>query len=63
MLMAKNPGTLMPAAPANRQIELLGAMKTSGYAALRNNPSHWRSIWPKVFVRRSIQVMAVSPYQ
>ena len=30
---------------------LFGAMKTSGYAALPNHRSTWRSIWPKVLVR------------
>ena len=42
---------------------MLGAMNTSGYAALANQRSHSRSIEPKVFVRCSIHVSAVSPYQ
>ena len=63
MLAAKNPATLMPAAPANRQMKLLGAMKTRGYAAFPNHRSHWRIIWPYDLVCRSIQSRAASPYQ
>lgn len=62
-LATKNPTTLIPAAPAMRQITLLGATKTSGYAARPNQRSTWRIVDPQVRVRRSIQVTAASPYQ
>ncbi len=53
----------MPAAPAKRQMKLLGAMATSGQAAFWNILSQVRSMLPKLLERRSTHFTPASPYQ
>ena len=53
----------MPAAPAKRQMKLLGAMATRGHAAFWNRVSQVRSIPPKLLERRSTHFTPASPYQ
>ncbi len=50
-------------APARRLTTLLGARKTTGYAALSKPFSIIRSISPWLAHLRSTQRMALSPYQ
>ena len=53
----------MPAAPAKRQMKLLGAMATSGHAAFWNIHSQVRNMPPKLLERRSTHFTPASPYQ